>query len=786
MRTRLWCRRLRRCGLGLVSLAAIAVPFGAAPSFAAPVGSSCPALRPDRAYVARVERALLDPRDSWGDALLRLPGGPTYAAARRYLAPLLLVGRPAGTSGLRLTDSGVYYLAFGQPAAPDGGGAVALHVADGGEIVAGIATGPKLQLFVGAEGLERYGSCLARLATPSLLRGYLPVLETSYVDAAGIRYREESFATHIPETSALVSFVRLSVDIPRGARVRVRVVLSATGVSARGARLLRGGATELVFSGGGTTSGSSVVYSLSGGAHDILLAYLDQRAPSRLLDLDAARYERARDALVGYWNRRLAEGATFSVPDPYVNDAERNLLIQNMVLGSNYSVGNAYQTFEFPESLATAQVMGEYGFRELQRAIVATSLQVPSRLYPDWAAGQRLLAAAAYEGLFPDPVFLRSSLPALRRYAEALIGRIGSGRLLPEERYASDVPRRAYSLNGQAVDWQGLRAIAQVWAQGNDAGLAARARGAAEKLGARIRAALDVSERRLPDGSLFVPVRLLDDERPYADLTASRAGGYWNLVIPDALASGLIRPLSAEAAGVVRYLLGHGSRLLGLLRFNYYPVPVGEARVGGLPGYRSSGTDDVYLLSLERFLADNHEADQLVLSLYGQLAAGMTDGTFVSGEGATIAPVPGEGYRSMYLPPNATSNAAFLECLRLLLVHETATVDGRPDGLELAYATPRPWLAAGKRMSVSHAPTSFGPISFAIVRSKDTVRIDVRPPTRVPPRSLTLRLRLPAGGRIAGVELGGRPYGRVDRATGTIDLTGLKGAVELSATVRAR
>jgi hypothetical protein len=698
----------------------------------------------------------------------------------------MLVGRPAGQGGARLTDSGVYYLAFGQPAGAGGGGPVALHVADGSEIVSGTASGPKLRLFVGPAGLELYGSCLARLATPALYGGSLPILETHYVDAAGVRYRQESFAAHIPETSALVSFVRLTVEIPAGTTVRVRVSPSASSLSARGDALVDGNDTVLAFSRGASFTGSSLVYSLGGGTHTVLLAYLERPSPSRPLDLDAARYATARRAVVSFWDRRLAAGAAFSVPDPEVNDAERNLLIQNMMLGWRYSIGNAYQAFEFPESLATADVMGEYGFDEVQRAIVATSLHLDSRLYPDWTAGQRLLAVAEYEQLFPDSTFLRAALPILRRDAEMLIARIGAGRLLPKERYASDLSVRAYSLNGQSVDWEGLWAIANTWAAAGEAELAARAQAAALKLGIRIRAALDASEQRLPDGSLFVPVRLLDHEQPYTDLTASRDGGYWNLVIPDALASGLIRPRSTEAAGVVRYLRGHGSRLLGLLRFNYYPVPVGETRTGGLPGYRASGSDDVYNLSLVQFLADNHQSDQLILTLYGELAAGMTEGTFVSGEGATIAPVPGEPYRSMYLPPNSASNAAFLECLRLLLIHETTFADGRPGGLELGYATPRQWLAPGKRIVVSHAPTAFGPISFTIARSEHAVRIDLRPPSRAPGRPLTLRLRLPAGQRLGTVELDGRPFDRVDRTTATIDLTGMTGELELTAAVRVR
>jgi hypothetical protein len=250
-------------------------------------------------------------------------------------------------------------------------------------------------------------------------------------------------------------------------------------------------------------------------------------------------------------------------------------------------------------------------------------------------------------------------------------------------------------------------------------------------------------------------------------------------VIPYALASGLLPAKSSDARGVLDYMLGHGSRLLGLVRFNYYPVAPGAARPGGLPGYRSSGADDVYGLDVARFLADNDEPDQLVLSLYGQLAAGMTLETFVSGEGSTIAPAPGEYYRSMYLPPNSLSNATFLETLRLMLIHETTDESGAPTGLELAYATPRAWLSDGKAIRVRDAPTSFGRISFSIARRGRAVRVTVDPPAAP---ELRLRLRLPAGERIASVRLAGRP-GRYDAKTGTIDLTGQTGHLVLDATL---
>jgi hypothetical protein len=283
------------------------------------------------------------------------------------------------------------------------------------------------------------------------------------------------------------------------------------------------------------------------------------------------------------------------------------------------------------------------------------------------------------------------------------------------------------------------------------------------------------SERALPDGSLFIPVRLLDAEQPYASLTQERLGSYWNLVMPYALASGLFAPGSREAKGVVRYMQLHGSRLLGLVRAGGYALYGRDSRPP------VSGTDQVYGNNVARFLADNDQPDQLVLSLYGNLAAGMTAQTFVSGEAATIAPLDGASYRAMYLPPNGASNAAFLETLRLMLVHETRDAHGRPAGLQLAYATPRAWLRAGRRIAVSGAPTSFGPVSYSISATSAAVRVSVEVPASARGKKLMLRLRLPHGRRISGVTLAGRPFRHFDRARATLDLSGLTGAVELLA-----
>src|SRR5207248_1306255 len=149
-------------------------------------GGSCPPQQVDPSYAAHVDAALGARQDVWGNDLLRAPGGPTYARVAAFLHPLMLVGPPAGDSPNRLTDSGIYYLAFGRPARKHGFRSIDLHVADGSEIVSEYVKRARLSVDVGVAGYERYGSCLARLAAPRLAGGYLPILRTSYVDAGGV------------------------------------------------------------------------------------------------------------------------------------------------------------------------------------------------------------------------------------------------------------------------------------------------------------------------------------------------------------------------------------------------------------------------------------------------------------------------------------------------------------------------------------------------------------------------------------------------------------------------
>ena len=339
---------------------------------------------------------------------------------------------------------------------------------------------------------------------------------------------------------------------------------------------MRDNNTYLVAGDGAQYEGSALTFDVAPGTSATLYAaWFVEPGRSKSFHLDEDTYTRARDNLVAFWTDKLDDGATYEVPEKVVQDAQRSLLIQSLSMGWRYSIGDRYHSkLSTPEAIDAAGVMGEYGFQALDRA----TLDVSSwrRLGPtmNWRIGEQLLGSARYYALFRDNAYVRSRAPTLAKYVTSLRRQLARNkhRLLPRERYSSDVYRNVYGLHTQAVVWQGLRAMAAVWDRTGYRVLAARARGAATRLGAGLRRATRRSARRLPDGTLFVPVRLLGRVAVPAP-AGSRLGSYWNLVMPYALASGILPPKSGEARGVLRYMLGHGSRLLGLVRADH---PVGD------------------------------------------------------------------------------------------------------------------------------------------------------------------------------------------------------------------
>ncbi|MGN6796655.1 MAG: hypothetical protein ACTHKS_00745, partial [Gaiellaceae bacterium] len=592
----------------------------------------------------------------------------------------------------------------------------------------------------------------------TLADGYLPIVETTYTDANGVEYTQESFAGRVPGARSIVSFVHLTVDAT-AAKSGAVVRFSASDPR----RLLVGSRAPVQIARGETA--------------DVYAGWLHQLPLLQPVHVNDHTYDVARAGVVAYWNRRLVEGAQIVVPEDRVMNAERAILVQQLVQSWRYSVGNPYEELSFAEALDTAQVMAEYGYPTTADGIVRFAMARLPQRFSSWRAGELLLAAAVNFDLYRDRKALTRETPDLATTVETLASRqltdgAAAGRLQPEP-LSSDVFGAVDGVPAQVVAWEGLAAISRVWSVTGHAELAARAGAIALRLEHALRPAVRKVEVRMSDRSLFLPATLTDPSRPYPRITATRDGSYWNLVMPYAFASGFFRPGGGEAKGILRYLSRHGSRLAGVTRADAH-IAYGRNIVG-------EGLGEVYVLNQSRFLADNDQPDQLSLTLYGMLAVGMTPDTFVSGEAVSLLPVGTAYYRTMYMPPNLGANSSFLETLKLLLVHERRGPRGAPRGLDLAFSTPRAWLAEGATVAVKRVRTSFGSLSFSLERTGKTIRIDIESPKA--PEAARLRLRLPSGQRLLSVRLGTRRL-RVDRRTSTVTLPARAGHLHLVATLK--
>jgi hypothetical protein len=103
--------------------------------------------------------------------------------------------------------------------------------------------------------------------------------------------------------------------------------------------------------------------------------------------------------------------------------------------------------------------------------------------------------------------------------------------------------------------------------------------------------------------------------------------------------------------------------------------------------------------------------------------------------------------------------------------------------LWLARGTPRAWLAQGRRIGVSRAPTLFGEAAFSIVSdaANGAISAIVDIPSRNPPEVVRLKLRHPAAARIRSVLVNGKPWTDFDPARETVDLRGQSGRVAVTA-----
>ncbi|MCL4191037.1 MAG: hypothetical protein KJZ87_04785 [Thermoguttaceae bacterium] len=724
-----------------------------------------PAERPENAAASdlpSLREVLAAQGDLWGDMALRQPNGPSYEFFAGICPPLCYVN-----AAFRH-----YPIVLSSPRAV----CKARLISNGSSVNARANLGTwrevgfPVRFLVGARPAP-FGEDLDRLEGPRYRDGYLPIVNLTY-RSDGAVYRQECFAGVVPPwPSSGALFLRFSLE--KGERGSVHAVVESPAPLTPAGGALRDAKGQVYVRHGSTWQWDAAQRTLRAAVapgQPAILAVLTQPAGKcPAVSLDEAEYQRQLAACEGEWKALLGRAMRLEVPEQVVQDAWRALLVGTLMIASgdrmNYSAGNAYGQMYAEESSSPIHALLMYGLTDEARPMVGPILafqRQPHLKYHNIAFKLQLLAR--YYWLTRDAAFLRATRAQWRPEVDDVVAACKTPNgLLPKENYCGDIATKICSLNSNVNCWRGLRDLGAVL---DDMGQADRA--LEEHARQHRRAILDAvakSEDRSTDPP-FIPVALFGAEKPYATLTASKMGAYWNLMSNYLLRSGVFATQPEKARWIARYVQEHGGLCMGMLRFDQHSGLFANVR----------GVDDLYTLGYVLYLLETDQAERALVTFYGKLAQGFTRDTFIGAEGTGLEPLDKHG-RPMYLPPNSASNALFLWTLRNLLVQDwDADDDGKPDTLRLLFATPRTWLRDGNTIRLEGAPTAFGPVGLRVTSrlKQGEVLAEVTMPPRRAQKAL-LRIRVPDGWRVVAARMENVAL-PVD-PTGAVDLTGQLGRV---------
>jgi hypothetical protein len=727
-----------------------------------------------------LEEAVASRSDLWGEAALRQPDGPSYEFFEKLLPPPryvnadfkyypIVLSAPNSKVKARLISNGSgINLRAGSRSWHDIGTPVTFRV------------GPDEFLF---------GGLRHRLGEPTLAEGYLPIVEIRYRHASpwqseGLVPVDQQKVYPVPEIYRLESFAGADPALAENAVVFTEFSLAQ---GSNGIVTVQVGAPgPLKFADGKVTDDQGQVLA----CFDNRWRWERQRAQARLapnasatlavptkpipvsarFDFTTATYGQERETCARTWRQILAHGMNVETPEPRVNNAWRQLLIQNFELINgdrmHYSAGNQYDQLYEAEGSDAALAMMTWGYEDDMRRLMVPLFDFTRKGLEFHQAGFKLLNLSRYYWQTRDAAAVKELRPRWEKEARRLdANRTGLNGLYPKERYCGDIATPVYTINANAKGWRALRDLSAVLAEVGEQAEAQHYAQVAGEFRKTVLTAIEKSVRREITPP-FVPVALYGNEPPHDPICKVRIGSYWNIIIGYTIASGIFPPGSEEEQWIPQYQEQHGGLCMGMLRagggeFNFW---TGEHRINPLYGTR-------YVLDTLR----RDDPDRALVSFYGMLAQGFTRNTFVCAEGCSLAPVD-EGGRFFYCPPNSAANGHFLSMLRSLLVQDwDLDDDGRPETLRLLFATPRRWLNDGQTIQVERAPTAFGEVSARVQSrlSQGEVIADVEMPRRQAPRQTLLRIRLPEGWQVKSAQVGSQ---RLEADTrGTTDLSALKG-----------
>jgi hypothetical protein len=714
-----------------------------------------------------LKEAIESKTDVYGDAALQQPNGPSYEFFSKLIPPLHYVN----------TDFKHYPIVLSAPNAMK----KARLISNGSGLNLRANTRswkefPAPVMFRVGNDESPFGDFLQRLDGPRFLQGYLPIVELTYQHGDG-SYTQETFASTDPvyagNAVCLTEFSFGAGKSERGEKGRLvlRIDTRDTVKEDKGRLLNDKGLVLLWFDKHWTWDNGR--HALVGVFKDkekavaaITTAAMPAATPS---PIDDDGYAAQRKQCVETWQAILQQGMNVEVPEPYVNNAWRSMVIANFsMINSNsihYSAGNQYDQLYEQEGSEAALAMMLWGYENDMKRLIVPLLDFTRKGLEFHQAGHKLDDVCRYYWQTRDVEFVKSLRPGWQKEVDRLAnGRETTNGLFPREQYCGDIATPVFSMNSNAKGWRALRDTAALLEALGDRQEATHLRDVSKDFHKAIMEAVDKSVHKGVN-PIFIPNALLGEEEPYDFIPATKMGGYWSLMANTFIGSEVFGQNSELETGMVEYFQQHGGLFMGLTRSRPWPgFWVSTANLNPLYGLR-------YVRTVLR----RDEPERGLVSFYGMLAAGLSRDTFTCGEGCAIEPVDEWG-RQYYCPPNSAGNAFWLQTFRRMLLQDwDLDEDGEPETLRLLFATSRRWLEDGKVIKVERAPTAFGLVSLRVESklSQGQVVAEVDLPQRQLPKKTLLRIRLPEGWTLASAQAGKQPLHPDNQ--GTVDISSLRG-----------
>jgi len=229
------------------------------------------------------------------------------------------------------------------------------------------------------------------------------------------------------------------------------------------------------------------------------------------------------------------------------------------------------------------------------------------------------------------------------------------------------------------------------------------------------------------DGMRLLPME--PDTHRLLKSTNYKGGGYYGLVASMFLESEFLPAADERARWVVDALERRRGLIMGMCEFD-------------------DGVDHAYTYGYWLNCLRRDDVRRVLLGFYATLAYGMGRDTYCGVEVTQI--MTGEPTPTT---PHLYSGTQQLRLLRMMLLREEG------ERLLIGHGIPQAWLKSGKRIEVRNAATAFGPVSFVIESAAGAgdIRVQLDPPVVRPPASIEIRLRHPAGRRLTGAIVNGKP-----------------------------